>query len=497
VSASDGAAAASPRSALRRLCDLASRRASREAVLVLGGRAAVALAIFAETRILTSVMLTDLYGRYGLLNAFVALVTSFLISPIGQSMNRFVHEAARSGDMRALLRHGIGATSLVGLLGVVAILPFALTRFKDVHPTWLVAALLGTALLAGNLRDRAMGAFNTYRWRGRYAVLATADAWARMLCVAGGVVLIGGLLGAMVGLAVSAILLALAGLPWLRELAATRGDAAPAGAAFDARAMYRFARPMFLVNLLAWTVTTSDRYIVAAMQGDDALGRYVAGCKVAAAAPTIVGAVFFPVFTPILYQHMAERPDEPMRLDPYLIGLSALGSAIAGLVVVDVDGVSRLLFSKRQFDTGDAVIPWVAAGLILLSMQQIAEHQAYLIKKTKSLIFVHLSAAVANVAANVALARWLGISAPAVATFATYLLLLVVTVRVYQPSISVSSWLRVAALLAATGALVLAARAIVPGSVSVVLRAPLRWALFVAGYGLVAWPVIGPIVKQR
>lgn len=499
VSAPDDATPASPQGVLSRLRGLFAARASREAVLLLAGRAAVALASFAGVRILTSVMLPDLYGRYALLNAFVALVSGFLLAPIGQGMNRFVHEAAQTGAMPLLLRHGIGATSLLGLLGGVAAVPFAMIYFKDVQPTWLVVALLCATLLAGNLRDRQMGAFNTYRWRGRYVILATADAWARVLLVAGGVVLLKDIMGAVVGIAVAAIGLAIVGLPWLRELAVTTGGAASAsaGAGFDPRAMYRFAGPMFLVNLLAWTVTTSDRYVVSAMQGEEVLGRYVAGCQVASAASSLVVAAFFPIFTPILYQHMAERPNEPMRLDAYLLGLTALGSATAGLLVADVDGVSRLIVSRRQFDTGDAVIPWVAAGLILFSMQQIVEHQAYLTKRTKSLIFVHLSAAVANVIANVALAGLLGVAAPAIATFATYLLLLCITVYAYRPAISITSWLRVAALLAATSALVVMARLVVPESMPVLLRAPLRWALFGAGYGVVAWLLVAPFVKGR
>jgi O-antigen/teichoic acid export membrane protein len=143
------------------------------------------------------------------------------------------------------------------------------------------------------------------------------------------------------------------------------------------------------------------------------------------------------------------------------------------------------------------VIPWVAAGLILLSMQQIAEHQAFFTKNTKKLISVHLVAAIANVVANVALARLLGISAPAVATFATYLLLLGMTVYIYRPAISIASWLRVAALLAATCALVLMTRFIVPDGVSIALRAPLRWALFGAGYGAIVWLLIRPLVIDR
>jgi O-antigen/teichoic acid export membrane protein len=155
------------------------------------------------------------------------------------------------------------------------------------------------------------------------------------------------------------------------------------------------------------------------------------------------------------------------------------------------------LIGDRRFDTGDAVIPWLAVGLVLYCMQQIVEYQAILLRKTNRLIVVHFSAALTNVLTNIALGRWLGVSAPAVATFLTYLLMFGVTVYVCRPVISTQSWLKVLALITAACALVLLCRLITVAGAPIALRAVLRWTLFLGAYGVVAWRVIGPLYRTE
>ncbi len=479
-----------------RLAGALASRASREAAVLLLGRGFGAIAAFVGIRALTGVMDPELYGRYALVNAFIALVSGFLIGPVAQAMNRFLHDAAQAGAIRPLLRHGIGVTSALAVAGGVAAVPFVLLCFRGLRGGLAVALLVAATLLFGSLRERQLGCFNTFRWRGRYVVLSTLDAWARVAAVVAGVLLVGGLAGATAGLALSAMLVAFLGLPWLRELARQPGQPGSNGA-FDARALYRFAGPMFLVNLLSWTIASSDRYVVGALQGDEVLGRYVAGCQLASAAPSVVVAAFFPILTPILYEHMARHPDKPMPLDRYLLAVTALSALFAGAVAADIDGASRVLLSSRRFDTGDAVIPWVSVGLLLLSMQQVIEHQAYFTKRTTRLVFVHSTAAVTNVALNVSLSPILGITAPALATAVTYLVLLGGTVLAYRPSVGAATWMRAATLVIAAAMLAVLARAIVPADWTAQVRAPLRWTLFCVAYLGVVWLTAGHLLLGR
>lgn len=467
-------------------------RASREAAWLLVGRVAASLAGFAGVRALTQVMAPDVYGQYALLVGFVGLVMGFAIAPLGQAMNRFAHEALRAEALRSFLVSGVGATTGLAVIGGVAAVPFAWSYLKNV-PSWLaVAACIAGILVTSNLRERELTTLNVFRFRSRYVALSTADAWLKVAAICGGVLLVGGVFGAAIGMLVATVVVAAAGIPWvLGAVRQLEGDC-PHHAKFDPAAMYRYAAPLFAVNLFSWVMATSDRYVVAALLGDETVGRYVAGYQIASAAPGVITSIFFPTITPILFQQMAANPDRPLKLDRYLVGLTAACVLLIGLVVVDVDAVSRILLSKRQFDTGDAVIPWVSLGLVFLAMQVVVEHQAYLVKRTKGLVLANGVAALANVALNFALARRLGVVAPAMSTCIAYLLLLVLTVAVYRPSVSVGSWWKTAGLLGTGIAMILLTRWIVPLSWPVLARAPARWLAFALAFGAVAWRVAPP-----
>jgi O-antigen/teichoic acid export membrane protein len=469
-------------------------RASREAAWILAGRFAFGVAGIVGLKIQTAVMDPDLFGRFSLAFGAVALVSGFLVSPLGHTQNHFLAEAVRQRSAASLLRSVLRWTNLLAVAGIAAGVPVALGVWGAQTETGWILVAGSVALLAGNFRDRQQGAFNTYRWRGRYAILAATDAWLRPLLIAAAVVTLGASVGsAMTGVAVGAVLVALAGWPWWRALF-REFAAAGEPTTFEPLRLWKYSGPYFGIFLLTWISSISDRYVVSYFAGAAEAGRYVAGYQVGAAVPMLLASAFFPIFSPIILQAAAVR-GRPVPLDAVLLLFATLGLLLGGMVVVEPDSLGRVLLSRSEFLSGDEIVPWVLAGIMLLGLQQVVEHQAYVTRRSLGLLAVGGTVAVFNLTLNLIMVPLFGSRAAAWSTAATYALNLVATVFVYRPSIAVVSWMRIAGLTGWAIVLVVASRAIpVREAVSWGLLA--REGTFVVAFATVAAVIAGDTIRK-
>lgn len=477
---------------------VSSALARREMLPLLLGRASIGLAAFVGMRVLTSVMSPALYGRYALIIGFMGLTAALLVNPIAQTMNRFVHEAALAGQIRAFLGRGLRATTLMAALGGLFVPVFIHFYLHEEANTGAIGILIALTLVGANLRDRQLGLFNTFRWRGRYVTLASLDAWAKTLAIALAISLLGSsLFAVMLGIAVGTFGLAFAGLPWLLELSRHRPPSdEPRAPAFQPSSATRYALPLFGVNLLSWLVATSDRYVIASILGENELGRYVASAQVAQAIPALLATIFFPMFTPILYERMAARPNEPLRLDEYALAISALILFFGGLLLVDLDFAFGLLVVREEFRTADMVVPFVLLGQLFYALHQVAEHEAFFQKSTGRLIFANGAAALVTLALNAFLAPRLGLMGAGMAAMCTYAALLGATVWMYRPVIAKKTWARIAVMMLGAGVSVALLRTIVPSDWPAWLRAPSRWGLFALAFAGGAFAISGQTFRN-
>jgi hypothetical protein len=89
---------------------------------------------------------------------------------------------------------------------------------------------------------------------------------------------------------------------------------------------------------------------------------------------------------------------------------------------------------------------------------------------------------------NLTATRWLGIAGAGLASCLTQATLLGGTVLVYRPSIRAATWGKIALLALAMIATVAAARWAIPGTLSPLVRAPLRWLMVALAFGVIAAP---------
>lgn len=466
-----------------------------EALWIVGGRVAYGLGGLVGIRLLTAVMDPALYGRYSLVLGYLGLVTGFLLSPIGHAQNRFLHEAAKRNALRPFLAGILKHTTFLAVLGSLPGLPLALNKLGVSSDTAWVILAGGVVLVVRNFRERQHGAFNTYRWRGRYAVLSGGDAWLCPLLIVGAISLAGASLrSAMLGLAVGATATALAGWPWWRELSRERVSLdQPLATSYDFRPLWRYALPFSGVFALGWVMGVSDRYVIDYFLTEEAVGRYVAGYQVGGAVPMLLIATFFSLVTPIVFQTVA-RKGGTISLDHYLVAFSALGLLLGGVVTIEPDALGRLVLARAEYLTGDKVIPWVVIGTLLIGTHHVVEHQAYIARRPVGLLGIAGTVALGNVVVNVLAVPRYGIGAAAIATAGSYLLQVALTVAVYRPAITLSTWVRTLGLWVAALVAVLLVRAL-PLEMDMWIRVVIRAALFSIPFGAVAAALAWPVVR--
>lgn len=469
-----------------------------EAAWLLASRVVVALSGFVTLRVLTALLPESLYGQYALFLAFLSLIASFAVGPISQAQNRFLYEAAASGALRGFVRWSLMTVCLAALLGAVLGLPLVWWHAGS-NPQWLLIwGCAAAAALFSAVGARAQGFFNTYRWRGRYAVVSTADVWLRLAFLALCAVFIGeNMLSLAVAVAAAATLTALAGLPWLRALANEPPPVQRSAATFDLAVVWKFAMPLFGVTLLSWVSSLSDRYIISFSLGDSEVGRYVASYQVASVAPGLLSSLFFPLVSPILYQQMAHRSGQPLHLDRYLMAMAVPGLLLVGLVVVDVRSTCLVLLGSSEYFTGDAVIPWVGSALLLMTLQQVLEHEAIYRKAMRGLLAANALGAAVNLTLNFVLLRRYGISVAAASTLASYVVSMSVILAIYRPSIARGTWGRLGVYLVLCAGAVVLLRLAVPESLPTLLRAPIRWVAYTALSVLIMGSTIRDLIRWR
>jgi O-antigen/teichoic acid export membrane protein len=454
---------------------LASRPARWEAGWLLLARLASAVASFLSLRLLTSILNEEVYGRFALFQGLLALVAGFFIGPLAQAQNRFLHDATLDGHLPELLRWSVKTIAIAAFIGSGAVVAGVYFYWGN-DPWWLLVAAAGIiASVASAMSSRIQGFLNTYRWRGRYAALSTFEVWARLLAVLGLVSLLGSsLTSCALGVTAAAVASAVFGVPWLRALAKERPPRT-ASSCFDPRPLWRFAAPLFAVTLLSWVVSLSDRYIISLSLDDASVGKYVANYQVAAVVPGLVGSIFFPLVSPVLFQDMAQMRGQPLALDRYLLAIGVPPLFVGGFVLADLKAACSLLLGDQSYFAGDLVIPWVMLAMIVMLVQQVLEHEAFYRHATRSLVVANLVAATVNITANLVFLPRFGVVVAAMSTLAAYICSCVTVMVLCRPTVHLASWLKLLAIGLALSASVLLARAVVPESVRPEVRAPLRW----------------------
>ena len=370
----------------------------RQSLFYLVSRGVTGVLSFVVLVLYTRILAPHQYGFYALAAATEALAFTLSFLAVCSSALRLA-----AGGFSDELRSGIlafyGLTA--ALLAAVLAAAMALCPASD-RPfyAWIFVLLLAHGWLEINLH------LQTARLRaGRYALANAARSIVSALVGAALVELgfgaEGALVGFLAGLLVPAMALSLtewSGFRWR----------APSRAAL--REIFRYGAPLSIGYALDALVYYSDRLVIAAFGGADAVGRYAAGFDLADKCLTaIMSAIGTAGFA--LALRFWERGDESSlcaQLKRNLAFLTALGlPAAVGLALLAPD--LALLLGPGYRDSAQAIVPIIAVTIFFANLRgNYFDHAFHLSRRTTRLTWIVLASGIVNLGLNLLLVPRLG-----------------------------------------------------------------------------------------
>ena len=362
------------------------------------------------------------YGTVALLTTTLSTATLIATLAMPQAFFRaYLREASGDAERRAVLATTLGLRLVASVAALVLLLalaaPLAGLILGDAGD-WVLMAVIGVVVLFDTLTIVPLSFLRAERRPLPYAVLGFGRA------LAGGVLIVGlvvvgdlGPLGVVLGSALAALLAAAVAYLVLGRVGRLR-------IGFDrqlVRRMLAFGLPLVPASLAGWALNMSDRYLVNAFDGREAVGVYAAGYTVGLALNALAIAPFGLAWG-AAYWEIARRDDAPRVISRVLTGFAGLASFMAlGLSALATDAFRLLL--TPEFEPGRFVTPFSAFGLVGLGIFTILTTGINLAGRTRRLPLIMGAAALANIGLNLVLIPSFGYLGAAASSLLSYGLL--------------------------------------------------------------------------
>lgn len=313
----------------------------KDLVLLTAGRAAQALLAMAGLRLLTALLSPAQVGSVFLILSFGSWFGLFLISPVGNFINRRLHGWHAAGTLGARLRLFNLYVLAVALLALPLV--FTCKVFLGVGaelPLPHFMAVMALYVYAVTWNQTAVPALNMLGRRGAFVGFSVLSAALGLLCSVlfsfyAGRTAAAWMYGQVAGFFIG----------YLAARAALRPEAGSGREVFaplnrgGLDTLWAFAAPLSLSALLMWVQTQSYRVIVERFVGPEFLGYLVVGLGIAASlagvTESIVQQLYFPGFYKKLHGASRQQRGEAIsalaaRAIPAYIVISVFVFALSG-----------------------------------------------------------------------------------------------------------------------------------------------------------------------
>jgi O-antigen/teichoic acid export membrane protein len=182
--------------------------------------------------------------------------------------------------------------------------------------------------------------------------------------------------------------------------------------------LLRFGGPLVGTALLALLMNQADRYFLRLFVGMEQVGIYALANSIGQAINALVFIPFTSIWCAVIYE-IAEEPHPKrvyVRIFQYFVYcqmLVLLGVALFAKPIL-------ALMTAADYADAESLVPIVCLAYLLFSLHEHFKVPALLAKQTTSLLPAHLTAAVANVAANLVLIPVFGPAGAAWASVVTF-----------------------------------------------------------------------------
>jgi len=371
------------------------------------------------------------YGVTSIINTTLTLGLAIAGLALPNSFFRYyLREASDRSGRAAVLETALGLRMVASVVGLAVFaglaFPLATLLFGDAEMTPLLLAV-AVIIFLDSLNTLPLSVLRAEHEAARYAALAFSRAVVGTVLILYLVVFAKlGVAGVVFGSLASAGITTFVGYAML----ALQGRLRPRLERSTTRGMLAFSLPMVPAALAAWGLNISDRYVVAAVAGQQAVGVYSAGYTVGLVVNAFVVSPFALAWAASYWEIAGgERPGPVFArlLTIFVAGASAVALALSAL---GTDGIRILL--GDDFAAGRYVVPFSAFAYVLYGVYTITASGLQIQSQTRWLPITMGAAAAANVAGNLVLVPLVGLMGAAYVNLASYALLAIMTGYVSQ-----------------------------------------------------------------
>lgn len=408
---------------------------TRLVAAVLLGNGLTAILGIVALRLYTELAPPEIYGMANLVLGSLALASQCVVQPVTATQIRYHTEAADQGrgdDFTAEALFVVFCGTVV--LGLAAAVVLALFLWGAVSHVLATSASVAIWSVLSGGRAVYMGRLHAGQQMRVYMLLRVCES---ALTIAATCLLLYALsphpaafvVGQCAGfLCITIYLAAESPLPLKRMLALRRLEA-------DFRSkLVAYGAPFVPLAVLYWLASLADRYVLAAIMGPAAAGRYFAAFIIAAAGFGIMNAVMGDLFRPKLFE--AENASDRERAHRIFLAWLACYTAVSVCILAGIallgDWLIWLVISPAYRDGALILLVWIGLGFCISGLTTALENRLLSFGRSNRLILPVAVGAASNVVMSYVLIRangTLGAAQACCLSFAAQLVCTLLVVR--------------------------------------------------------------------
>ncbi|NWO11510.1 polysaccharide biosynthesis protein [Chromohalobacter salexigens] len=376
------------------------------------------LAIALFTRLLSP---SD-YGIYALVVVWVGLVNVVCFQWIRLSLLRFF-PANLDDPQRLLSTLLLAYTSVASLTGVAGVAVWFAVVDESLRTLVLIAVPLIWVQAGFELSLELMRSqLNPLRYGLMAGVRAVIALGLGVLLITWGFGAFGPLLAMLVGMLAAVVSLGISLWRGARPSLALLPDLKP---------LLSYGLPLTATFALGFVVSSSDRFLLAALVNNEAVGIYTAGYDLVAHVINLllatVNLAAYPLVVRALEQHGHEAAREQLDRNGGLLLLIAVPVTLGFITLAPQ--IVALMLGESFREGATQLVPWVAVAICMNCIRAFHFDLAFqLSEKTLYQVWINGSAALVNVALNLLFIPVFGLVGAAYATLIAYGVSLVLSV---------------------------------------------------------------------
>lgn len=335
---------------------------TREAVIVIFGRAFIAVGSLITVRIATELMRPEQMGTITQMVSVASLFGLVFLVPVWHYMARGFREWHETGVLLKYIKQFL-AYIIMATCTILVIIWSVQTLFHPVANlgTGWVVILAGLYFISVSVSTIGTNGFNILNHRIHFVILANIPVWIG-LCLA--VIMFKAtasvsfwVLGLFLGYALAGLTAVVLYLKLKRETINPSGDIR--SLPFDVKAVFAFAWPVVLTAALWWLQSQSYRFII---PGASNVGLFAMGYGLAASPIALYEGIFGQFYEPIYYEDLRfQGPSGQATAWNHYAALYLPGVILMGVFVASSSHfLAEILLGEEFREAAEKIVVWAA-----------------------------------------------------------------------------------------------------------------------------------------